>query len=88
MFKLPLRLTEKQRHINRRNLNRRIQASNDESIVIDGTRDEIINKFGQILKKEGRYIIVLKAVIYRINFNEKNATIYTTPYDINKPLLT
>lgn len=88
MFKLPLRITDKQRHINRRNLNKRIQVSTDEFIVIDGTRDEIINKFGQILNKEGRYIIVLKAVVYRIIFNEKNATIYTTPYDVDKPLLT
>lgn len=87
MFKLPVRTTEKQRHVNRRNLNKRIQNTSDESFTIDGTKDEIINKFGQILHKDSRYIIVLKGEVYRIIFGERSATIYTKPYDVDAPTI-
>lgn len=88
MFKLPTRITEKQRHTNRKNLNKRIQNTTDESFTIDGTKDAIINKFGQVLCKDSRYIIVLKGEVYRIVFGEHSATIYTKPYDVDAPSMT
>lgn len=87
MFKYTLRTTEKQRHINRKNLLKRLKSHEGKSFVIEGSHDEIVNKFGQILSKEGKYIIVLKGVAYRIVFHDTNATLYTKPYDVTAPVM-
>ena len=87
MFKYTLRTTEKQRHINRKNLLKRLKSHEGESFVIEGSHGEIVNKFGQILSKEGKHIIVLKGVVYRIIFRDTNATLYTKPYDVDAPVI-
>lgn len=87
MFKYALRTTEKQRHVNRKNLVKRITNHEGESFEIEGSHDELVNKFGQILSKEGKHIIVLKGIIYRIIFHETSATLYTKPYDVNAPVM-
>lgn len=87
MLKYTLRITEKQRHINRKNLRTRVLNHDGESFVIEGSQDEIVNKFGQVLSKEGKHIIVLKGVAYRIIFRETEATLYTKPYDVDAPVI-
>lgn len=87
MFKLPMRITEKQRHTNRRNLVTRITNHDGESFTIDGTKDAIVDKFGQVMTKEGKYLIVLKGQAYRITFDKTFATLYTKPFDPLVPVV-
>ena len=82
MLKYSLRTTDKQRHINRKNLRTRILNHDGDSFEIDGDHDFIVNRFGQVLSKNGQYIIVLKGETYKIVFNETSATIYTKPIDV------
>lgn len=82
-----LRTSEKQRHANRKNLRQRVINHDGESFEIEGTHDDIVNKFGQVLSKDGKHIIVLKGVVYRIVFNGSSAVLYVKPYDVNAPVI-
>lgn len=81
MGQLLLPLSDKQRHINRKNLNTRIKNSKDKSFVIEGGHDYVVHHFGQVLSKGGKFIIVLKGQIYRLVFNDTSTVLYTTPYN-------
>ena len=82
MLKDSLRTTDKQRHVNRKNLRTRILNHDGDSFEIDGIRDSIVNRFGPVQYMDGQYVIVLKGEAYKIEFNKTNATIYTKPIDV------
>lgn len=87
MLQYKLRTTEKQRHANRKNLRLRVLNHVGDSFVIDGDHDDIVNRFGQVMTKGDRHIIILKGEAYKIVFNETNATLYTKSFDPTAPVM-
>lgn len=75
------RVTPKQRHANIRSLAQRIRENKTKDFVIAGTKDDIINRFGNILEKDGRNIIVVKGKIYSLVFSDIGAILNTTAID-------
>lgn len=75
------RVTPKQRHANIRNLAQRIRENKTKDFVIAGTKDDIVNRFGNVLTKDDRTIIVVKGKIYSLVFSDIGAILNTTPID-------
>lgn len=87
MFKYQLRLSEKQRHQNRKNLLTRIKNHEGASFTINEDHDTVVNKYGQVLTKEGKHIIVLKGNCYPLRFDENTTTVYTKSFDPTAPVM-
>lgn len=87
MLKYQLRITDRQRHINRKNLLTRINNHDGSSFVINEDHDTVVNKYGQVLSKEGKHIIVLKGNCYPLRFDNDTTTVYTKAFDPTAPVM-
>lgn len=75
------RLTPKEIHTNRRNLSKRINNSKTDSFILDGTKDVICNKFGNVNTTDDTSTIIIKGQLYKIEFGPESAVVHTRPID-------
>lgn len=73
------RPTAKQLHTNRKNLAKRIRDNKSDRFILEGTKEEIANKFGNVTTNKNGSHIFVKGQLYKIDFTETSAVFHSRP---------